>query len=335
MENGHKPRKRDTYISLDEVRRPFPYEMREQRQNPGMRESTVYENPQESMQESAVYEMPQESMQESAVCEMPQEPDANNSSQDDIWNQPEPYDMTNVNPRKLQRAAGTAPRQTAPPPHRTVFSSGKHTWKDFLTASNLLILINVIVYIVVMRQKMPDDPQNILLIYKHGGLYVPAVQKLGEYYRFFTSMFLHFNFSHLLNNMFCLFVMGNMLEEQFGKLRLLAVYLLGGLGGSVGSYLNYLSMTSYPVSAGASGAVFALYGGVLAMVMFDKRVRGFLNPWRFIVLILITIVSQLSDKTIGNTAHFVGFLVGFLVACGIYLIDRKTKRGTYHNGTAA
>ena len=37
MENGHKPRKRDTYISLDEVRRPFPYEMREQRQNPGMR----------------------------------------------------------------------------------------------------------------------------------------------------------------------------------------------------------------------------------------------------------------------------------------------------------
>lgn len=328
MENGHKPRKRDTYISLDEVRRPFPYEMREQRQA-----GQAGQNP--GMQESAVYEMQRESMCESAVYEMPQESGENDSLQEDIWNQPEPYDMTNVDSRKLQRAGQTAPRQIAPPPHRTVFSPGKHTWKDFLTASNLLILINVIVYIVVMRQKMPGDARNVLLIYEHGGLYVPAVQKLGEYYRFFTSMFLHFNFSHLLNNMFCLFVMGNMLEEQFGKLRLLAVYLLGGLGGSIGSYLNYLSMTDYPVSAGASGAVFALYGGVLAMVMFDKRVRGFLNPWKFIVLILLMIASQLSDKTIGNTAHFVGFLMGFFVACGIYLIDKKTKRGTYKNGTAA
>ncbi len=292
MENGQNPKKRGEYIPMDARRRPFPYEQREQNQ--------FMQN--ETMQDTMEGDTTVRDMQQTS------------------------YDMTG------QAAEPTLARQIQPPPHRTVFSPGRHTIKDFLTCTNLLVLINVIVYIVVMRQKQPDDPHNVMLIYEHGGMFVPAVRDLGEYYRFLTAMFLHFSFSHLFNNMACLFMMGNILEEQLGKLRLLLVYLLGGLGGSIGSYLYYLSKADYPVSAGASGAVYAIFGGYLAMIMFDKRVHGLMSPWRFLIVVLVVILGQLSDSSIGNSAHFVGFIMGFLIAGCIYLIDGKTKRGTYWNG---
>ena len=55
----------------------------------------------------------------------------------------------------------------------------------------------------------------------------------GEYYRLFTSMFLHFGFEHLMNNMFILGVIGWNLELEIGKWKYLAVYLLSGLMGNL------------------------------------------------------------------------------------------------------
>lgn len=92
-----------------------------------------------------------------------------------------------------------------------------------------------------------------------GAAYTPAIMQ-GEYYRIFTSMFLHFGPQHLGNNMLVLFVLGGRLERTVGKLKYLLIYLLGGMGGNLLCLFLELDSADFAVSAGASGAVFAVDG---------------------------------------------------------------------------
>ena len=62
----------------------------------------------------------------------------------------------------------------------------------------LLAVVNVIVFLVLSFQGMTEDGRFML---QHGAMYVPYLIKNGEYYRLFTSMFLHFGYDHLFNNM--------------------------------------------------------------------------------------------------------------------------------------
>mgnify|MGYP000264318680 CR=1 FL=1 len=63
---------------------------------------------------------------------------------------------------------------------------------------------------------------------EHGAMYVPYVVEYKEYYRLFTCIFLHFGFSHLMNNMLTLVVVGWNVEMFVGKARFLTIYLLSG-----------------------------------------------------------------------------------------------------------
>ena len=77
----------------------------------------------------------------------------------------------------------------------------------------LLVAINVIVFFVLSFQGMTEDGRFML---DHGAMYVPEMLESGEYYRLFTSMFMHFGFPHLVNNMLILIVMGTILERELG-----------------------------------------------------------------------------------------------------------------------
>ena len=68
---------------------------------------------------------------------------------------------------------------------------------------------------------------------QHGAMYVPYLIKNGEYYRLFTSMFLHFGYDHLFNNMVVLVAMGWNLELEIGKIKFLIVYFISGLAGNI------------------------------------------------------------------------------------------------------
>ena len=59
----------------------------------------------------------------------------------------------------------------------------------------------------------------------------------GEIYRLFTCMFLHFGIYHIANNMLVLFVLGQRLEPVVGKIKFILIYLLGGLGGNIFSFI--------------------------------------------------------------------------------------------------
>ena len=80
----------------------------------------------------------------------------------------------------------------------------------------LLAAVNVIVFLVLAFLGMTEDGEFML---KHGAMYVPYLIQRGEYYRLFSSMFLHFGYDHLVNNMIVLVAMGWNLELDIGKVK--------------------------------------------------------------------------------------------------------------------
>jgi membrane associated rhomboid family serine protease len=141
------------------------------------------------------------------------------------------------------------------------------------------------------------------VIDRFGGL-PHQVHQSDEYYRFFTSMFLHLNFLHIASNMVSLLIVGPAVEVMLGKARFLALYLIAGLGGSVASYL----FTVNSVSAGASGAIF---GVMAAYVVLAHRRR---QPYGVVVaLIAINLVIGFSGN-IDWRDHLGGLVVGVILA---------------------
>ena len=130
----------------------------------------------------------------------------------------------------------------------------------------------------------------------------------GEYWRLFTSFFLHIGIIHLLFNMYALFYIGSILEPLIGRKHFTIAFLLTGLLGSVVS----LWWNDLVVSAGASGAIFGLYGVYIALITTN----------------LVT--KQVRKKLLGSMAFFVGFNLLYGMQAGI---DNAAHIGGLLSGT--
>lgn len=182
--------------------------------------------------------------------------------------------------------------------------------RDFLTVTNFIIAINVIVFIVT---SMGGDVYNGRYMIECGGLIAPL--EPGEYYRLFTCMFLHFGIRHLGMNMFCLYLMGNDLEKFIGKLAYIAVYIGGGLFSSILTLAYYMSADKYnTVSAGASGAVYAVIGALIVMAIRDEQVRKRFSLRGLLICVALMFLQGITDSSVNSVAHFGGLIAGFLIA---------------------
>ncbi len=135
----------------------------------------------------------------------------------------------------------------------------------------------------------------------------------GEYYRLLTSMFLHLNLTHLLFNGYALYVIGRDVESLFGTVRFALIYLLGGLSGSLASFV----FTSAP-SLGASGAIFAIFGAEMVYFYQHRELHGaagqrHLQQLLFIMLLNLGLgffsTTGATSFRIDNAGH-IGGLVG-------------------------
>ncbi|MBZ0283265.1 MAG: rhomboid family intramembrane serine protease [Anaerolineae bacterium] len=189
-------------------------------------------------------------------------------------------------------------------------------------ATYILIAINVAVFL--LRATSSDLDERIFLWGANHGADVVR----GEYYRLFTSMFLHAsifnargtyafpNALHLIFNMYILYGVGMSLERLFGHARFLIIYLLGGLGGSVLSML-FGGLDSY--SVGASGAVFAILGAEFVYLYHHRRLMGARGRARRNSLISFAVINLIfglasslpgSQMRIDNWAHLGGLIGG-------------------------
>ena len=176
-----------------------------------------------------------------------------------------------------------------------------------------LIAVNLMMALVVFVNGGFGNP----LTYIAAGADVPQLVKAGDYWRWVSATFIHADLVHLAFNMFALYQLGTLIEKLYGSSKMLIIYVLSGIGGSIISDI----FMHHGYSVGASGAVFGLVGAALGMGL---RHRDQLSPAfkQYLVsglgpLVIFNFLIGLNSQVINNWAHGGGFVTGFI--CG-YLI---------------
>lgn len=177
-----------------------------------------------------------------------------------------------------------------------------------------LIVLNAAVFIFLSFGGMTEDAYYML---QNGAMYVPLLKE-GEYYRLFTSIFLHFGFSHLVNNMLMLGVMGWQLELVLGKLKFLLLYFAAGLCGNLLSAFAEIRTGEYAVSAGASGAIFGIIGALLYIALRNHGRIGTVSGQGILLMIALTLYYGFTSSGVDNFAHIGGLAAGFLLSVLLY-----------------
>ena len=156
------------------------------------------------------------------------------------------------------------------------------------------------------------------------GALVRARVLAGEWWRVFTSMFLHGGPDHLIGNMVALYIVGMACEHAFGAMRTALVYFGSGVTGAA------FSLATGPgPSVGASGAIFGVLAAVAVMLyknqdrfyVRDKRIGFVLAAWAAWQLL-----TGFMTPFIDNFAHLGGMTGGVLAA--LLLTPTLTKRET-------
>ncbi len=192
----------------------------------------------------------------------------------------------------------------------------------------LLIIINVAVFLLLSFQGRTEDAGFLL---EHGAMYVPIVLEYEEYYRVITSMFLHFGFDHLVNNMISLGFLGWQLEQQVGKIKFLLIYFFSGIAGNLLSGVWELFTGDYAVSAGASGAVFGIIGALVYIAMRNHGRIGDISSRGLLFMVFLTLYHGFTSTGIDNLAHIGGFVAGFIFSILLYRKKRHYRYDSYYN----
>lgn len=180
-------------------------------------------------------------------------------------------------------------------------------WRNTAVVTNALVLITVAIYLVEVVLGGASDPQVLVFL---GARYNPLIIT-GEYWRFFTPMFLHMGLMHIVVNMVALYYLGAITERIFGHWRFLVIYLVAGIAGNVASFV-FLPKT---LSAGASTAIFGLMG---AFLMLGDSFKD--NPLirqlsrQFVLLAGINLAFNLVSSGVDIAGHIGGLIGGFLIA---------------------
>lgn len=174
----------------------------------------------------------------------------------------------------------------------------------------IITIINVIVFLVLSFGGMTEDAIYML---EHGAMYVPYMVENGEYYRMFTSLFLHFGITHLVNNMVTLIIIGRNVEPVVGKIRFLIIYFVSGLGGNLLSYVGETITGDYAVSAGASGAIFGLTGSLLALTIIYRGRVGQVTLRDMVIMIGFSLYLGFTSQGVDNLAHIGGLVTGLIL----------------------
>lgn len=186
---------------------------------------------------------------------------------------------------------------------------------------NITIIVVNVLYFLFLELKGPTEDLDLLK--RYGAMYAPLVVEQGEYYRIFTSMFIHIGFSHLLNNMIILFVLGDNLERALGEIKYFIFYFVCGAGANIISMLISIQSNRLTVSAGASGAIFGVIGGLIYAVAVNKGRLEDLSSRQLIMLVICSLYYGFTGTGVDNAAHISGLILGILLAVVFY---RKPSR---------
>lgn len=181
----------------------------------------------------------------------------------------------------------------------------------------LLIALNILYFIIVEFNGGSMDTETLV---KYGAKYNPLIMD-GEWWRIITSMFMHIGFVHLAMNMLALYYLGTAVEQIFGSKRFIGMYMFAGIGAGLASFAF-----SSSISAGASGAIFGLFGVLLYFGLIHKKLFFQTMGSSILTIIAINLVFGFTVPMVDNSAHVGGLITGFIAASVIQLPGQGNRK---------
>jgi rhomboid protease GluP len=180
--------------------------------------------------------------------------------------------------------------------------------------TTILLILNIGMFIYTML----TGGVSTRRLYDLGGMVTTPPEQGAEVWRWFTSMFLHGSFMHLLMNMFGLYVVAPSLERILGRMHYLLLYLVTGVAASATS--AYFASEA-AVSIGASGAVYGVFGALAAYAMLDKWSMVKSDKQIIYSIIALGFVTSVFIPNVNWLGHLGGLLCGVL----LLLVKKYTK----------
>ena len=158
----------------------------------------------------------------------------------------------------------------------------------------VLILINGIMFVI---ETAAGGSESTSVAYRFGAMYAPAVV-LGQWWRLFTAMFLHFGLAHIASNMLSLYLLGRPCETVLGHVRMLILYLVSGVAGNVLTLIADLYENGFDPRS----------------MTVTTELRRFVNLRNLASMLVINLVYGISNRTVSLTAHAGGLIAGTILA---------------------
>ena len=210
------------------------------------------------------------------------------------------------------------------------FAARLHALTPTAWVTPAIVAINVAVFVIMIASGVHIWSPEIAALVDWGANFGPRTTG-GEPWRLFTSMYLHIGILHIAMNMFVLWQAGRLVERLVGNASFALMYTLSGLAGSIAS----VAYQPTAVSAGASGAVFGVFGCLVAIYLTRRRADSISVKaieragGGAVAFIGYNLVIGANIEGIDMAAHVGGLIGGFV--CGLVLslpltLDGKARR---------
>jgi membrane associated rhomboid family serine protease len=198
--------------------------------------------------------------------------------------------------------------------------------------TQVLMVLNIVLYLIELAHSQLGYDWTMIGLGKISASGPVVGVGVGQWYRLITSAFIpppgvgYLGFLDIAFNMWALFVVGPAVERVLGHARFLAVYLVSGVAGSILIYC----LVPYEWAAGASGAIFGLFG---AWFVLAKRLQADARP--VILLIVINLALGFSVPQIAWQAHVGGLIAGGLLTAAFAYAPRRNRTAIQVGATIA
>ncbi len=201
-------------------------------------------------------------------------------------------------------------------------------WSRRTPFTYAFLAANILVFLLMALAGGTTDESTLMAF----GVKSNAEIDQGEVWRFITPIFIHIGLLHLLFNSYALWMVGPQVEKLYGSAGFVILYVLTGVAGVAGSYFYH----PYSISAGASGAIFGLFG---VLLVFGIRYRKHVPPefnravgTGILPVIAINLIIGFMIPAIDNSAHISGLVAGALLALAVPFHKPRTEPHSFLTG---
>ncbi len=235
-----------------------------------------------------------------------------------VYNATSGNGATAANPDTYEQSANGTQRETVPPWSRPNGMQRQMVRTRYMLSQNprfvttIIVAINVAIYLILAFLSRSLTIDQTLLV--NAGAQVNFLVSQGQFWRIFTAMFLHFDIFHIGLNMLSLFFIGTAVEVFYGKWRYLVIYLASGI---LGGIVTYFLMPPETFAAGASGAIFGVFGALGVFYLVNRRAMGSYGRsaiMNWVFWLGLNLVWGFTTPGIGILDHLGGLAAGIVVS---------------------